>query len=149
MPTVNSEIAVNAPVDRVYAIARDIERFPKFMEDVQSVKILEQTPERQVSEWSSVIKEFNRTIRWTEADYWDDEAKTCRWEQLEGDFSNYEGTWEFVAGEDGGTVARLSIDYDYNVPLIGRLIQSIIRKKMQDNVEAMLQAIKGEAEQKL
>ena len=146
MPTVNSEIAVNAPVERVYAIARDIERFPEFMEDVQSVKILEQTPERQVSEWSSVIKEFNRTIRWTEADYWDDEAKTCRWEQIEGDFSEYEGTWEFVGGDDGRTVARLSIDYEYNVPLIGRLIQSIIRKKMQDNVEAMLQAIKGDAE---
>lgn len=146
MPTVNSEIAVNAPVETVYAIARNIERFPEFMDDVQSVKILEQTPERQVSEWSSIIKEFNRTIRWTEVDYWDDEALTCRWEQLEGDFSKYEGTWEFVAGEDGGTVARLSIDYEYNVPLIGRLIQSIIRKKMQDNVEAMLQAIKLEAE---
>ena len=145
MPIVTSEITIAAPVERVYAIARDIERFPEFMEDVTAVEILEQTPERQVSRWSSLIKEFNRTITWTEVDYWDDAAKTCRWEQTEGDFSKYEGTWEFIsAGE--GTQAKLALDYEYNVPLIGSLIQGLVKKKMQQNVEAMLIAIKGEAE---
>lgn len=146
MPTVNSEITVNAPIETVYAIARDIERFPEFMEDVESVEILEQTEERQVSRWSSIIKEFNRTIKWTEVDYWDDEAKTCRWEQTEGDFSSYEGTWEFIANSDNETVAKLEIDYEYNVPLIGALIKAIVKKKMQANVESMLAAIKAEAE---
>ena len=47
MPTVRSEITIQADVDKVYAIARDIERFPEFMADVESVEILEQTPERQ------------------------------------------------------------------------------------------------------
>jgi ribosome-associated toxin RatA of RatAB toxin-antitoxin module len=78
-------------------------------------------------------------------DYWDDQAKTCRWEQTEGDFSKYEGTWEFVA-EGDATQAKLLIDYEYNVPLIGALIQGLVKKKMQQNVEAMLAAIKGEAE---
>lgn len=146
MPTVNSQIAIHAPVDKVYALARDIERFPEFMADVLSVEILEQTPEHQVSRWSSVIKEFNRTIRWTEVDFWDDAAKTCRWEQTEGDFNRYEGSWAFVAEAGGTTIARLSIDYEYNVPLIGALIQSLVKKKMQTNVEAMLAAIKKEAE---
>ena len=146
MPTVKSQIEVNAPVDKVYATARNIERFPEFMEDVLSVEILEQTPERQVSRWSSIIKEFNRTIKWTEVDYWDDEAKTCRWEQTEGDFSKFEGTWEFVAAGDNETLAKLEIEYEYNVPLIGALIQNLVKKKMQSNVESMLAAIKAEAE---
>ena len=146
MPIVNAEIAIAAPVDKVYDIARNIERFPEFMEDVTGVEIIEQTPERQVSRWSSIIKEFNRTVTWTEVDYWDDVAKICRWEQTEGDFSKYEGTWEFVAQGDGQTLAKLMIDYEYNVPLIGAIIQGIVKKKMQQNVEAMLAAIKGEAE---
>lgn len=146
MPTVNAEIAVAAPVDLVYQIARDIERFPEFMDDVESVVILEQTPEKQVSKWGSVIKEFNRTIVWTEADYWDDDAKTCRWEQLEGDFTRYEGEWQFVP--DGqGAIARLTIDYEYTVPLIGALIQGLLLKKMQANVKSMLEAIKARAEE--
>lgn len=146
MPTVTSEITIAAPVDKVYQITRNIERFPEFMEDVLSVEILEQTPEKQVSRWKSIIKEFNRTIQWVEVDYWNDEAKTCRWEQTEGDFTKYAGSWEFVPSGDGGTVAKLVIDYEYNVPLIGALIQSLVRKKMQTNVEAMLAAIKKEAE---
>jgi len=146
MPIVQSEITIAAPAEKVYAIARDIERFPEFMEDVVSVEVVEQTPERQVSRWSSIIKEFNRTITWTEVDYWDEAARTCRWEQTEGDFSKYEGTWAFVSNSETETVAKLEIDYEYNVPLIGALIQGLVKKKMQTNVEAMLAAIKGEAE---
>jgi uncharacterized membrane protein len=146
MPTVNAEIAVAAPVDRVYQIARDIEKFPEFMDDVESVEILEQTPEKQVSKWGSIIKEFNRTITWTEADYWDDAARTCRWDQLEGDFTRYEGEWQFVSDGEG-TIARLTIDYEYTVPLIGALIQGLLLKKMQANVQSMLEAIKARAEE--
>lgn len=145
MPTVSSQITIAAPVQRVYAIARDIERFPQFMDDVDEVKILEQTPTRQISRWASTIKEFNRTIAWTEVDYWDDAAHTCRWEQTEGDFTRYCGTWEFEPSENG-TLAKLMIEYEYNVPLIGALIQGLVKKKMQANVESMLAAIKKEAE---
>jgi uncharacterized membrane protein len=146
MPNVSSNITIAAPVDRVYAIARDVERFPEFMADVESVEILEQTPERQVSRWVSLIKEFNRHIKWTEVDYWDDVNKTCRWELLEGDLSRFDGGWKFVAQDEATTSAELEIEYEYNVPLIGNLIQGILKKKMQDNVESMLAGIKSEAE---
>ena len=79
------------------------------MADVESVEILEQTPERQVSRWASIIKEFGRRINWVEEDHWDDEGKTCRWQQTEGDFDKYEGTWEFESA-DGGTLAKLQIE---------------------------------------
>jgi uncharacterized membrane protein len=147
MPTVTSEITIDADVDKVYAIARDIERFPEFMEDVESVEILEQTPERQISRWSSIIREFGRKIAWVEEDHWDDAAKTCTWQQTEGDFTRYEGTWEFTPTTAGATLAKLQIDYEFNVPLLGALIQGIVKKKMQDNTEAMLAAIKAKAEE--
>jgi uncharacterized membrane protein len=49
MATVESMIVVAAPVERVYAIARDVEQFPEFMSDVQSVEILEEDGGRRVS----------------------------------------------------------------------------------------------------
>jgi len=129
----------------VYALAQNVERFPEFMADVESVEILEDDPPRRVSRWTSVIKEFNRTIEWTEEDYWDDGAHLCTFSQLEGDFSEYSGRWEFVEVPEG-TDVQLQVQYDYAIPLIGALIKNLLRKKMQQNTDAMLSALKEEAE---
>ncbi len=145
MPTVESEIVIERPVAEVYALAQDIERFPEFMADVQSVEILEDDLPRRVSRWVGAVKEFNRTIQWTEEDYWDDGEHLCTFSQLEGDFSEYSGRWEFVEVPEG-TDVRLQVQYDYAIPLIGALIQNLLRKKMQQNTDAMLSALKEEAE---
>lgn len=145
MPTVETEITIAAPLEQVYALARDIERFPEFMEDVQQVEILEQTPERQVSHWVGRIKELHRTISWTEEDFWDDQKHLCLFRQTEGDFTSYGGRWEFVA-EGESTRVSLRLDYEYNIPLVRALIQKILRKKMQQNCDSMLTALKKEAE---
>ncbi|MCK4324458.1 MAG: SRPBCC family protein, partial [Armatimonadetes bacterium] len=65
--------------------------------------------------------------------------------QLEGDFSEYSGRWEFTE-VPAGTQVQLEVNYDYNVPLIGALIKNLLRKKMQQNTDAMLAALKEEAE---
>ena len=145
MPTVESQIVIERPVAEVYALAQDIERFPEFMADVESVEILEDDPPRRVSRWTGAVKEFNRTIEWTEEDYWDDAAHVCTFSQLEGDFSEYSGRWEFGEVPEG-TDVRLQVQYDYAIPLIGALIKNLLRKKMQQNTDAMLSALKDEAE---
>jgi len=146
MPTVESRITVAAPVETVYEIARDIEAFPEFMEDVVEVEILEQTSERQVSRWVGLIKEFNRHVNWTEEDFWDEEARTCEFRMLEGDYSSYGGSWKFEP-EGEGCLATLVVEYDYNVPLIGPLIKNLLLRKMQANCDSMLAAIKAKAEE--
>lgn len=138
-------VQIDASVDRVYEIARDIEAFPEFMDDVVEVEILEQTPERQVSRWVGLIKEFNRTIEWTEEDLWDAEERSCRFCMLEGDFTAYSGIWLFEE-VDGGTVANLTVEYEYDVPLIGPLIKKLLHRKVQENCDNMLEAIKDRAE---
>lgn len=152
MPIVEATVRIAAPVDQVYALARDIERFPEYMDDVEQVTILEQTPGRQVSRWQGVVKEFNRKLRWTEEDFWNDADHTCVFKQIEGDFSIYQGRWEFRPLDaelcpTQQTDAYLQIEYDYEVPFIGNLIKNIIYKKMQQNVETMLAALKARAEQ--
>lgn len=146
MPTVTAAVDIAAPLDRVYALSRDIEAFPSFMPDVQEVKILEQRPDGyQRSSWVGIVKEFKRTISWTEEDHWDDTAHTCRFEQTEGDFALYRGDWRFTAA-DGGTHVELEVEYEYDVPLIGNLIKALLKRKMQENCDNMLAAIKAQAE---
>ena len=146
MPTVTAVIDVQAPLEHVFAIARDIEAFPTFMPDVQEVTILEQTGDgRQISRWVGYVKEFRRNICWTERDEWDEAKHVCTFAQTEGDFGVYQGVWSFSAIE-GGTHIELQLEYEYDVPLIGNLIKNLLKRKMQENCDDMLTAIKGQAE---
>lgn len=145
MPHLETEITVAADPDTVYAVAKDVERFPEFMPDVERVTILERDEGHTVSRWEGRIKQFNRAIRWTEEDWWDDEKRVCRFRQTEGDFTAYEGVWSFHPHGDG-TRVELSLDYEYEVPLIGKIIQGVLLKLVRQNCTNMLEAIKRKCE---
>ncbi len=148
MPEVQNSVLIQAAPDVVYAIARDVERFPEFMPDVQRITILEADPDgrRQVVEWVGVIPTFKLTIKWTEEDFWDDAARTCRFNQVKGDFTQYSGEWRFHA-EGEYTRFESEVRYELDIPTIGPLIRGVVRKIMTDNVDRLQTAVKRRAEQ--
>lgn len=147
LPTVESSVFINAPVDKVFALAKNIEEFPEFMPDLKKVTILERSPDgnRTVSEFVGYIKDFRITMKWTEEDEWDEEAKTCRFRLVKGDFKSYSGLWTFEP-VDGGTRYTSVIEFEYEIPLIGPMIKSLVARLMKQNVDNMLNAIKNKAE---
>src|SRR5579884_1389394 len=56
MPYVETSIVIAAPASVVYELAKDQERFPQFMPDVESVVILERHPAYVLSRWRSSWK---------------------------------------------------------------------------------------------
>jgi len=144
MPTYRAERAVPVPVDIVFGVAKDVERFPEFMPDVKRVETLERRGGLVVSEWTAAVSEFGRTIRWVEEDVWDDEKRTCEFRCVRGDWQVYQGVWCFRE-DGGGTRMTLDLEYDLNVPLIGPLIKSIISKLVEKNAQQMLAAIGARA----
>lgn len=147
MPRVESSVVINGPPDKVFALARDIESFPEFMSDLKKVTILEKNPDgtRVVSEFVGFIKDFRITIKWVEEDEWDEQAKTCKFKLVKGDFKSYSGMWTFEPA-DGGTKYTSVIDFEYEIPLIGPIIKSLVAKLMKQNVDNMLKAIKDKVE---
>ena len=147
MPTVQNSAYINASPEAVFAIARDVERFPEFMPDVQRITVLEVDPDgrRQVVEWVGLIPTFKLTVRWTEEDLWDDEARTCHFSQVKGDFNEYSGSWQFVA-DGAGTRFESTVNYVLEIPTIGPLIRGVVKKIMSDNVDRLQAAIKRRAE---
>jgi ribosome-associated toxin RatA of RatAB toxin-antitoxin module len=148
LPTVQNAVSINASPDRVYAIARDVERFPDFMPDVQRINVIEsaENGSRQVVEWVGVIPTFKLTVKWTEEDLWDDEERTCRFRQVKGDFTEYWGQWRFVP-EGEGTRFESEVTYELDIPTIGPLIKGVVKKIMTDNMVRLQNAIKARAEQ--
>ncbi len=147
MPVLQHQIRIQAPVEAVYAIARDVERFPEFMPDVKSTTILEASPDgaRQVVAWVGLIPAFKLTVKWTEEDLWDDRERTCRFRQIKGDFTEYGGLWRFVE-DAGGTRFESELRYEMEIPTIGPLIRGVVRKIMNENVERLQAAIQRRAE---
>ena len=144
MPHVETEIVIPAPLETVYAIAKDIERFPEFFPDVESVVILEHTDTGFISEWVGIVEKLNRKLTWRELDEWDDAAHVCRYHAVGGDWDQYDGVWTFES-RDGGTYMHMALDCDINVPLIGTLIKTLIGKLARINVEHMFEGIRRRA----
>jgi len=147
LPTVRNSLSIAAPPDRVYAVARDVERFPEFMPEVQRITILESDPDgrRQLVEWVGLIPSFRLTVKWTEEDHWDDVERTCRFRQVKGDFTEYGGAWRFES-DGGGTRFDSEVHYELEIPTIGPLIRGVVKKIMTENMERLQAAIKQRCE---
>jgi len=140
---VEASTIIRASLDRVYAMAKDVERFPQFMPDLESVTVLERGPSGTLTRWVGVVQ--GRKIRWVEEDEWDDARHVCVFRQRSGDFSKYQGTWAFEATPDG-TRTSLAVDFELDIPLAGALLSSLIKVLMRKNCEGMLAALKGQLE---
>ena len=143
MPHVETRIAVAAPAVRVYELAKEQERFPEFMPDVETVVVLERHPDRVITRWKTLVEEA--PIEWTEEDRFDDDALRIDYKLLEGDLDTFEGAWTFEE-RDGQTHVTLGVEYDFGVPTLAELIGPTLHKKVQENSEMMLAALKAEAE---
>jgi uncharacterized membrane protein len=145
MPTVETTVWINAPLDRVYAIAKDNRSFPDFMKDVKSLTIVEESGNRVVSDWVGIVPTFGLKVRWRQEDVWDDQAHTCTFRQIQGDYDKMEGAWEFRE-ENGGTRFDSRVEYEYNVPTLGPLVKKVIHGVVIKNLDNVLNAIKLRAE---
>jgi ribosome-associated toxin RatA of RatAB toxin-antitoxin module len=143
LPFVESVIVVHAPARIVYELAKDQERFPEFMPDVELVTVLERAGPRVVSRWKTLVEEA--PIEWIEEDFFDDAALRVDYKLLEGDLERFEGTWTFTE-RDGATFVTLGVDYDFGVPTLAELIGPTLHRKVEENSAMMLAALKREAE---
>lgn len=143
MASVQASTVIGAPLEQVYSLAKDVERFPQFMPDLESVVVLERLPTGTVTQWVGRVQ--GRKIRWIEEDEWDDAAHTCAFRQRSGDFSRYQGAWRFEATPEG-TRTVLDVEFELDIPLAGALLSSLVKVLMRKNCESMLAALKGQLE---
>jgi coenzyme Q-binding protein COQ10 len=146
VPYVEVEIVVESPARDVYELAKDQERFPEFMPDVESVTVLERHDDRVITRWKTLVEDA--PIEWTEEDRFDDGATTITYRLLEGDLDVFEGTWTFEE-RDGRTYVKLGVEYDFGVPTLAELIGPTLQRKVRENSEMMLAGLKREAETKV
>jgi ribosome-associated toxin RatA of RatAB toxin-antitoxin module len=145
MPSVDTSIWISAPMDRVYEIAKDNASYPEFINDVQSVTLVEQEGNRVVADYVGIVHQFRLKVRWRQEDLWDDATHSSKFRQLKGDYDQLEGTWKFDEENDGVRFSQ-HLDYVYNVPTLGALVSRVIHGIVVKNLENIGTAIKQRAE---
>ena len=142
--TVENSAEIQAQLKEVYELAKNIYGHTGLMPDVRSVRMIERSEDgsRVVCESVGVVKEFKTLIKWTAEDIWDDEAKTCKFSLIKSGHYTYSGQWTFT---DLGDTTKFSsnIEVECDLPKVGKHIMYLAARKMRENVDNMLAAIKA------
>lgn len=143
MPFVETKTIINGNIDDIYNIVKNMEAYPSFMHDLESVKILEKGTDYTISHWVSNVD--GRRIVWTEKDNFYDIEKRITYKQTEGDLKKMEGEWRLTNSNNGVEVV-LSVDFEFGIPMIAGLLNPILKRKVRENSENMLNAVKTQIE---
>lgn len=143
MPYVETKTLIKGQIDDIYNIVKNMEAYPGFMHDLESVEIIERGNDYTVSHWVSNVD--GRRIVWTERDTFFDDENRIVYKQTEGDLKKMEGEWRLKNSEDGVEVI-LAVDFEFGIPMIAGLLNPILKKKVRDNSENMLAAVKAQIE---
>lgn len=143
MPYVEEQILIDGDIDAVFEIAADMEKYPLFMPDVESVTVLERDGDSTRTEWVTNVE--GTPIIWVEVDEFDRAGHEIRYRLIEGDLDKFEGTWRF---ERVGASTRvvLGVDYDFGIPNLTELIGPTLDVKVRENSQMMLQGMKRHIE---
>jgi len=140
MPYVETSIYIEKDPDSVYSFAKNMEIFPKYMTDVESVTVTEKTENGTITEWVTNIE--GTPIIWTEEDIFNDKERTISYRLIEGDLDKFEGTWNFHP-EETGTKVVLGVDFDFGIPHLEELIGPTLESKVKENSDMMLNGVKA------
>lgn len=143
MPYVEVVLPVQARPEDIYPILKEMEKYPSFMQDLVSVEVVERRDNSTVTKWVSNVD--GRIIKWTEEDLFDDAKMHIAYRQIEGDLKKFEGEWVLTPVEEG-TEIKLTVDFEFGIPMIAGLLNPILKKKVRLNSENMLKAIKERLE---
>jgi len=125
-------VEVDAPIERCYKLAADIELAPEWQETLLDVDVIERDDQGRplVVETLSdaVVKKARTTLRFSY-----DPPKGLSWEQVRGDAKWLNGRWEFEDLGEGRTRATYALESDP-----GRMLGMLLRGPVQDRVKAHL-----------
>ncbi|NPV88570.1 polyketide cyclase/dehydrase superfamily [Coprothermobacteraceae bacterium] len=141
---VEESILVQSAPEKVYAIVKDMERYPAFVPSLKEVLVLERGDNYTITRWVSKVQNF--TLQWTEKDTFDDDSMRVHYELIEGAMRKFEGDWFIEPSPDGNTVVRLTVDFELAMPALRDFLGPMAKKIMRDSLRALLIGVKAESE---
>jgi uncharacterized membrane protein len=141
--SVNASVTVNRAADEVYALWRDFERAPRYMDRISRVEVLDETRSR----WTATGP-MGRSWTWESEVVEDRPGELIAWESLPGAELPNRGWVQFIpaAGGGGQTEVRYFVQFDPPGGVIGDAIASAFHDAPRDMIRGDLRRFRQLAE---
>ncbi|MCX4782642.1 type II toxin-antitoxin system RatA family toxin [Streptomyces sp. NBC_01264] len=108
------------------------ERYPELAPHVQSTTVHATHPDPEAgSSWELHFR--SGLLRWTERDRFLPDQLEIQFEQTEGDFDVFSGTWRLEQRGDDVAV-RFSADFDFGIPSLEGILDPIAERVIRETV---------------
>jgi uncharacterized membrane protein len=123
-------VEVNAPLERCYAIAADIEHAPEWQESLKDVEVLDRDAEGRAglveTESDAKVKTVRARLRFSYAP-----PDRVEWVQEKGDTKSLHGWWQLEALDGDRTRATYGLEVDPG-RMLGLLLRGPAEAKVRD-----------------
>lgn len=135
---VSRSVTIRKPVEEIYRTWKDIENFPRFMDNIESVTDLGNGRSRWVAK-----APLGRRVEWESEITQDEPNQAISWKSIEGSDYHTSGTVTFrPAPGDRGTEVTFMLAYEPPAGQIGRAIASLFRSTPTQQARQDLLAFK-------
>jgi len=118
--TASETISIEAPPDRVWAIAADVERYPEWARDVKDVVVRSRDEQQRPAEVEFRASALGRSTHYTLAYDYSRAPDVLAWKMVKGDIQRtIEGAYHLSPTADGGTEVRYDLAIELAAPLPG------------------------------
>ena len=139
MPVVEVHQRLFAPLEQVWTLICDPLSYPRLMEPVLSLSVLEQGPEWAITAWEVLLK--GSILKWTERDDWDSSHHRFKYHQIDGDLETFEGFWKLEEPCQGVTDTVLSVHFEIGIPILSEMLDPVAERAIRDNSRKMLMSL--------
>jgi len=133
VPATHQTIDINAPIDVVYGVITDYAKYPEFVKEVSSVKILKDHADgKTVEQTANIIKSLSYTIRLVEKP-----NTEVSWTLVTGQFlKKNSGRWVLSALPGGGTRAEYSLEIGVSRLVPKKIVDGFTGASLRPTLEA-------------
>ena len=118
--TATEIISIDAPLERVWQIAVDLESYPMWAHDIKDVNIRATDDEGRPLEVEFRASALGRSTHYTLKYDYTNAPNEMGWTMLSGDIQrSIDGVWRFESDGESRTTVRYDLEIDLAVPLPG------------------------------
>lgn len=128
----SARVVIDAPIEKVFAVAADIENAPAWQPTIKDATVLERDADGRQTLVSTVTDGKVRDLR-AKLVFTYDEPTELRWRQDTGDLKSAVGSWTFRELDNDTTEATYSMTVE-----LGRILGMLIRGPLVDALRGQL-----------
>jgi uncharacterized membrane protein len=118
--TATEYIAIDAPPERVWDVAADVEHYPDWAKDIKDVVVRSRDDQQRPLEVEFRASALGRSTHYTLAYDYADAPTVLSWRMVKGDIQRtIEGAYHFGSDGQGGTVVKYDLVIELASPLPG------------------------------